>query len=109
MWWIEFNCLFADHNECSSSPCLNGGTCTDRVNEYTCYCSPGLKGPQCQGEVFTLATTSWVQLNVWNDTFACTLCVVSLDQMSPHDYDFKVQRVHIIIYFSLQGINYDLV
>ena len=27
-----------DINECALSPCKNGGSCTDGLNEYTCDC-----------------------------------------------------------------------
>ena len=45
-------CLFfyfkSDIDECASNPCLNGGTCTNRVNGFTCSCVPGFNGTQCQ-------------------------------------------------------------
>lgn len=31
-------------NECSSSPCLNGGLCVDEVNHFTCSCPDGFTG-----------------------------------------------------------------
>ena len=37
-----------DVNECNSNPCRNGGTCTDRVNEYTCKCPSGYNGDNCE-------------------------------------------------------------
>ena len=37
-----------DINECSSSPCLNGGTCTDGVNSYSCKCVAGYTGKDCE-------------------------------------------------------------
>ena len=37
-----------DIDECSSNPCLNGGSCTDQVNGYACSCQPGYAGAQCQ-------------------------------------------------------------
>ena len=36
-----------DINECASRPCQNGGTCTDRVNTYTCSCVDGYTGAVC--------------------------------------------------------------
>ena len=40
--------LFADIDECGSSPCQNGGTCTDLVDGYTCTCSAGYTGSDCE-------------------------------------------------------------
>lgn len=37
-----------DVNECASSPCLNGGTCTEFVNGYTCACASGYAGIHCE-------------------------------------------------------------
>ena len=28
-------------NECNAEPCLNGGICQDKFNDYTCLCPPG--------------------------------------------------------------------
>ena len=39
--------FFQDINECSSSPCMNGGTCDDKINQYTCSCAPGYEGSRC--------------------------------------------------------------
>ncbi|XP_062576942.1 neurogenic locus notch homolog protein 2-like [Saccostrea cucullata] len=33
-----------DINECASNPCINGGTCHNLINRYTCSCSPGYYG-----------------------------------------------------------------
>ena len=38
----------ADIDECSSSPCQNGGTCIDGINSYTCVCVPGHAGDNCE-------------------------------------------------------------
>uniref|UniRef100_A0A668TPW2 Fibulin 7 n=1 Tax=Oreochromis aureus TaxID=47969 RepID=A0A668TPW2_OREAU len=37
-----------DINECASSPCLNGGTCVDEVNQFSCVCAKGWAGVTCQ-------------------------------------------------------------
>ena len=38
----------SDIDECLSSPCQNGGTCTDDVNGYTCVCDAGYTGTNCK-------------------------------------------------------------
>ena len=37
----------SDINECASTPCLNGGTCTDGMNGFTCSCADGYTGTTC--------------------------------------------------------------
>ncbi|CAG5895667.1 unnamed protein product [Menidia menidia] len=45
--WQGTNC---DQNidECASSPCQNGGTCTDGINGFSCTCTAQWTGPLCQ-------------------------------------------------------------
>ena len=45
---LSFNLFTIDINECSSNPCLNGGSCTDQVNGYVCSCQPGYAGANCE-------------------------------------------------------------
>ncbi|XP_045445472.1 delta and Notch-like epidermal growth factor-related receptor [Melitaea cinxia] len=40
-----------EYNECESSPCANGGTCTDRVGRFECSCGRGYAGDTCQLKV----------------------------------------------------------
>ena len=40
--------VFVDINECSSIPCVNGATCTDAVDWYTCACVSGYTGTYCE-------------------------------------------------------------
>ena len=35
-------------DECSSSPCLHGGSCIDEVNYYICNCPDGYEGTHCE-------------------------------------------------------------
>ena len=46
---------FVDIDECNSSPCENGGTCVDGVYEYTCSCTSGHTGDQCEASKNFLA------------------------------------------------------
>lgn len=44
-----------DLDECSSAPCVNGGSCEDEINGYLCKCSAGYFGINCQtGTTFNL-------------------------------------------------------
>ena len=36
-----------DTDECASHPCQHSGTCSDRVNGYTCICLIGYQGTTC--------------------------------------------------------------
>ena len=39
-----------DIDECDSSPCFNGGTCStvNLVNDFYCDCTEGFTGPTCE-------------------------------------------------------------
>lgn len=41
-----FVVFFSD--ECASNPCVNGGSCVDRVDEFSCTCGRGYSGDFCQ-------------------------------------------------------------
>ena len=42
------SCLFTLGNVgCDSLPCLNGGTCNEDENGYTCTCGQGYSGDNC--------------------------------------------------------------
>lgn len=45
---VGYGVLIAEINNCDSSPCQNNGTCTNRVNNYTCNCIPGFTGGNCE-------------------------------------------------------------
>ena len=40
--------LFTDQDDCIEHECVNGGSCVDGVNEYTCNCQAGYTGQLCQ-------------------------------------------------------------
>lgn len=40
-----------DPNDDGVSPCLNGGSCTDGINEFSCACAQGWEGDTCQNNI----------------------------------------------------------
>ncbi|XP_067667466.1 CD109 antigen-like [Haliotis asinina] len=38
----------ADINECNFSPCIHGGTCSDRLPGYNCHCPIDVTGKNCE-------------------------------------------------------------
>ena len=39
---------FTDIDDCVNNTCVNGGSCVDGVNSYSCNCSAGYSGDRCQ-------------------------------------------------------------
>ncbi|XP_078370751.1 coagulation factor X-like isoform X2 [Oculina patagonica] len=37
-----------DIYDCEPNPCLNGGTCSDGINDFSCSCKEGYEGRICQ-------------------------------------------------------------
>ena len=48
---IYFRTKCVDDNECSRTPCLNGGTCVNNVGSYKCSCTGGFVGTNCENDV----------------------------------------------------------
>ena len=42
--------LSTDYDECTSNPCLNGGTCVNGKRKFRCICPATHKGDLCEGE-----------------------------------------------------------
>lgn len=42
------NMCIADYDECQSIPCLNGGSCNNMFNAFTCDCTDRFEGNTCE-------------------------------------------------------------
>ncbi|GFO32382.1 fibropellin-1, partial [Plakobranchus ocellatus] len=38
-------------DDCVGDPCVNGGTCLDKVKGYICNCLPAYRGPNCETDI----------------------------------------------------------
>ena len=55
-----FDHLFCEEiDECASNPCIHGSTCFDGMAGYTCECSGGYAGPNCEDGKHSV----WERLN----------------------------------------------
>lgn len=43
-------------SQCSSNPCLHNGTCMDNIRSYTCSCTSGYEGDNCELGKFSTST-----------------------------------------------------
>lgn len=41
--------VYLDYDECTSGPCLNGGTCKNGKRKFSCICPRTHKGRICEG------------------------------------------------------------
>ena len=48
---LKLGCFFCktDYDECTSGPCLNGGTCVNGKTKFTCVCPRTHMGQICEG------------------------------------------------------------
>ena len=55
-----FHHTISDIDDCSTvKPCMNAGSCTDGINDYTCDCVLGYTGVNCEtGTVFVTSVFS---------------------------------------------------
>jgi len=51
IWELPYGKCEEDPDECESSPCQNGATCLDGVNEFTCSCAAGFGGTVCDIDI----------------------------------------------------------
>ena len=97
------NLYFPD--ECASNPCMNGATCDDQLNQYTCTCDAGYFGTHCeigtpypQIKILNMPDTyQKLKYHIWMSLYlSVTYHRQSCHSIHKHD-DF--QRNYIFSYF----------
>ena len=48
MHFINVLLCLEDIDDCVNHTCLNGGSCVDNVNNFSCVCETGFTGNYCQ-------------------------------------------------------------
>lgn len=51
-------------DECSSSPCLNGGVCENLINAYRCACPANYTGNNCESKQDQFKNKLWIDIGV---------------------------------------------
>lgn len=46
-WYINFVCVIVERDQCLSTPCLHGGTCSDDIDDFVCACAKPYGGKTC--------------------------------------------------------------
>jgi len=93
---IEF--VVTETDECASEPCVNDGTCIDKINGFECVCQPGYSGIQCangkrRAHYHVLLFTDYSSnLNIKNGSVLC-IYVSSIDALWKIQVSFRIQKV----------------
>ena len=63
-----------DIDECASSPCANGGACTDGADDYTCSCAAGFEGDTCAEDIDECASSPCLHSGICSDSVDSFTC-----------------------------------
>jgi EGF-like domain len=78
-----------DIDECSTAPCLNGGTCHDHINSFKCSCPIGFTGVRCQTNVDDCDSQPCRNGGICHDAIAGYSCEC------PPGYTGKLKNVYL--------------
>ena len=70
----QYSFFKTDIDECASSPCTNGATCSNQVNSYSCICAAGYTGAKCE-------TGNVVLLTIYLSTEGTVPAIADLDSL----------------------------
>lgn len=93
-----FPISLVDIDDCAGQPCLNGGTCVDHVNNYTCNCADGYTGRDCEvGECKVSVSEDVISVDFNTYSRSNPVPVVSRELFSPGLFNKKNIRFHLAV------------
>ena len=66
---IKISLNLKDIDDCSPDPCMNGATCMDGIDSYTCACVAGYTGDNCSTGIMQYYLEMHVNLFIPLSTF----------------------------------------
>lgn len=75
------NCINTD--DCAPNPCMNGGTCADGVDAFTCSCPAGFTGVTCGTDIDDCSPNPCLNGGVCADRVASFVCRCAVEFDGP--------------------------
>lgn len=101
-YFFKDNCTvfhFVALNPCSSSPCLNNGRCTPKVDGFVCTCQSGFSGSICEHGKLNEYTVLCIFCRFY---FLPNLLLLCFNLLSVADLGIVLSRNVCLLYSSLK-------